>query len=67
MGPAPEVKDQGAKVIAAIASILAVGEEQELAEEEIARLVNGIKDPAGTFYRFTLPVALLNKKVKREE
>jgi F420-non-reducing hydrogenase small subunit len=66
MGPAPEVKDQGAKVIAAIASILAVGEEQELAEEEIARLVNGIKDPAGTFYRFTLPVALLNKKVKRK-
>ncbi|MBA7644502.1 hypothetical protein ES703_52246 [subsurface metagenome] len=31
------------------------------------RLVNGIKDPAGTFYRFTLPVALLNKKMREDK
>ena len=63
MGPPPGVKDQGARMISAIASILAVDEEQELPEEEVERLIEGIKDPAGTFYRFTLPEALLNRKV----
>jgi F420-non-reducing hydrogenase small subunit len=63
MGPPPGVKDQGARMIAAIASILAVNEEQELPEEEVERLIDEIEDPAGTFYRFTLPEALLNRKV----
>jgi len=67
MGPPPGVKDQGARMIAAIASILAVSDEKELPEEEIVRLVNGIKDPVGTFYRFTLPVALLNKKMREDK
>jgi len=64
MGPTAEVKDQGAKMIAAIASILGVSEERELSEGEIAELINRIKDPVGTFYRFTLPTALLNRKVE---
>ena len=67
MGPAPEVKDQGAKIISAIASILAVDEEKKLSEADITRLINEIKDPAGTFYRFTLPVALLNQKAREEK
>jgi len=67
MGPPPGVKDQGSRMIAAIASILAVSDEKELPEEEVVRLVNGIKDPAGTFYRFTLPVALLNKKMREDK
>lgn len=67
MGPPPGVKDQGARMIAAIASILAVSDEKELPEEEVVRLVNEIKDPVGTFYRFTLPVALLNKKMREHK
>jgi len=61
MGPPDGVRDQGARMISAIASILAVSEEKELPEEEVSRFINEVKDPAGTFYRFTLPVALINK------
>jgi F420-non-reducing hydrogenase small subunit len=63
MGPTAEVKDQGAKMISAIASILGVSQEKDLSAEDVAKLIDGIKDPVGTFYRFTLPVALINKKV----
>jgi F420-non-reducing hydrogenase small subunit len=64
MGPPPGVRDQGARMISAIASILGAEQEQDLAEEQVARLVDGVKDPVGTFYRFSLPVALLNKKAR---
>ncbi len=64
MGPTAEVKDQGAKMIAALASILGVDHEKELSGEQIAKLIDGVKDPVGTFYRFTLPVALINRKVR---
>ncbi|MFC1937711.1 hypothetical protein ACFLWY_04065 [Chloroflexota bacterium] len=64
MGPAAEVKDQGAKVIAAIASILGISEEKELSEVELAGLIDSIKDPVGTFYRYTLPTSLLNRKME---
>lgn len=67
MGPAPGVEDQGARMIGAIASILAVEEEKEIGEEEVAQLVDAIKDPAGTFYRFTLPVALINQKIRERK
>lgn len=64
MGPPPGVKDQGARMISAIASILGVEEEGQMSEEEVARIIDGIKDPVGNFYRFTLPTALLNRKVR---
>jgi len=64
MGPTAEVKDQGAKMISAIASILGVENEKDLSEDEVEKLLNQIKDPVGTFYRFTLPVALINRKIK---
>ncbi len=64
MGPTAEVRDQGAKMISAIASLLGVENEKDLSEADVEKLVNQIKDPLGTFYRFTLPVALVNKRVK---
>ena len=64
MGPTAEVKDQGAKMISAIASILGVENEKDLSEDEAEKLLNQIKDPVGTFYRFTLPVALINRRIK---
>ncbi len=64
MGPTVEVRDQGAKMISAIASLLGVENEKDLSEAEVEKLVNQIRDPLGTFYRFTLPVALINKRVK---
>jgi len=66
-GPTDEVKDQGAKAISAIASVLGVKRERDMTEEEVMALISKIKDPAGTFYRFSLPVAFINRKVKKGE
>ena len=67
MGPTAGVRDQGAKMIGAIASILGVGNEKELSDDQIENLMDQIKDPMGTFYRFTLPVASINRIVREKE
>jgi len=56
-GPPAGIVDQGAKLISAIASIY-----QTNGEEDIARMVNEVVDPAGTFYRFGLSDSMLKKK-----
>jgi F420-non-reducing hydrogenase small subunit len=58
MGPTPNVLDYGAKALSAIASILDSDD-----EEEIARLAEEIVDPVGTFYRYSLPSSLLQRRV----
>jgi F420-non-reducing hydrogenase small subunit len=57
-GPPDSVTDPGAKMMSSIASII-----DEKEPEEISRVLEDIVDPAGTFYRFSLPVSLLRKKV----
>lgn len=61
-GPTSGVADQGAKGLSMIASILGLEEEERLTEEDVAKLVDGVADPAGTFYRFSLPSSLLQRK-----
>jgi len=61
-GPVDGVVDQGAKGLSMIASILGVEGEEKMAEEEVKKLVNGLEDPAGTFYRFSLPASLLRRR-----
>ena len=56
-GPPPGVKDQGAKMVSALASIYDVTD-----EEDIVRMVNEVLDPAGTFYRFSLADSTLRRK-----
>jgi len=56
-GPTDQVYDQGAKFLSAFASILDTND-----EEEIRRIVSTIVDPAGTFYRFSLPSSILRRK-----
>ncbi len=57
-GPTPGVTDPGAKMMSAIASII-----DEKEPEEINRIVDEIVDPAGLFYRFSLPVSLIRRKL----
>ncbi len=64
LGPLPNSKDQGSSMLSAIASILGVEEEEKISEEKLKELTEKILDPLGTFYRFTLPVAPLNRKVE---
>jgi F420-non-reducing hydrogenase small subunit len=56
-GPPPGIADQGAKLVSAIASIY-----QGDNEEEIAKMVAEMVDPAGTFYRFGLADSMLKRK-----
>lgn len=63
MGPTPASVDQGAAYLSAIASILGIEEEKELSDEEVSKLVDQIKDPLGTFYRFSLPAGLIRKAI----
>ena len=53
-GPAPDVIDQGARMMSAVASV--VGSDDP---KEIRKIMEGIVDPAGTFYKFSLPASLL--------
>ncbi len=55
-GPPPHVVDQGAAFLSAVASVVDAD-----TEEEAARIVGEIPDPAGTFYRFSLPSSLLHR------
>jgi F420-non-reducing hydrogenase small subunit len=61
-GPPPEVKDMGGKMISALASIVGLEGEKDMSDEEVEKLIDQIDDPAGTFYRFSLPVSLLRRK-----
>jgi len=61
-GPIEGVIDQGAKALSMIASILGLEGEEKMTDKEVEELINGIVDPAGTFYRFSLPASLLRRK-----
>jgi F420-non-reducing hydrogenase small subunit len=67
LGPVPGVKDQGAKMLSALASIMGVDGEVELGEEEVTALVGQVKDPLGTFYRFTLGSSIMGGRIKSDE
>jgi len=58
LGPTDDIIDYGGKALSAMASILDSNDEQE-----IARLLNQIADPAGTFYRYCLPASLLHRSI----
>jgi len=63
-GPAPNSIDQGASMISAIASILGLEDEEDMSDEEVEKLIEQVVDPVGTFYKYGLPTAIINKKVK---
>jgi F420-non-reducing hydrogenase small subunit len=56
-GPTDQVIDQGAKFLSALASIIETDD-----EKEIEKLMETVIDPAGTFYRFSLPSSILRRK-----
>lgn len=63
-GPVDGVEDQGSKMVSLLASILCVDEEEGMSEEEVKQVIDQIVDPAGTFYRFSLPASILKRKVE---
>lgn len=59
-GPPPNVVDQGAKILSAIASHIDTDDPARVEE-----ILDGLLDPAGTFYRFALPSSMLRRSVRR--
>ncbi|MCF8373326.1 MAG: F420-nonreducing hydrogenase [Bacteroidales bacterium] len=57
-GPPADVTDPGAKMMSAIATMIDSDD-----EDEIVEIVNQVADPAGTFYRFSLPGSILRRKI----
>jgi F420-non-reducing hydrogenase small subunit len=65
-GPTPEMLDPGAEAISAIGSVAGASNENDVPSHVMKKAVRSVRDPVGTFYRFTLPNAFLNRAVKDE-
>lgn len=57
-GPPAGVADPGTKMMSAIATMIDANEPGEIQD-----VIDTIDDPAGTFYRFSLPFAILRRKL----
>jgi F420-non-reducing hydrogenase small subunit len=57
-GPPPNAPDPGAKMMSAIGTMIDAND-----PEEINKIIETIVDPAGLFYRFSLPGSILRRKV----
>jgi len=57
-GPTSRVKDQGAKMLSCLAANIAAKD-----DDEIKRILSGIPDPTGTFYRYGLSSSLIRKRI----
>ena len=57
-GPPSTVTDPGAKMMSAIATMIDSDD-----PEEIEKIIDQVVDPAGTFYRFSLPASIIRKTV----
>ncbi len=64
-GKTPNSPDQGAKMISALSSILGVEGEEEMTEEDVDSLIDQVIDPVGTFYKYSLPSAFINRRPLR--
>jgi len=57
-GPPPDSPDPGAKMMSAVATMIDANE-----DVEIDKIIEDIVDPAGTFYRFSLPDSIIRRKL----
>jgi F420-non-reducing hydrogenase small subunit len=66
-GPPEGVFDQGAKMVAALGSIINIGDVKGLSEDEINKKIDSVMDSipdfAGTFYKYSLPGSILKGRV----
>lgn len=66
MGPTSAAKDQGAKAIAALASVIGLENEEQMSDEAVQKLIEQIRDPLGIFHMFSLPCSTLRRRVMAE-
>lgn len=58
-GPMPDVVDMGAKILSTIATMINSED-----EDQIIKVIDKIDDPAGLFYRFSLPASKIRRKIQ---
>ncbi len=67
-GPPEGVLDQGAKMIAALGSVIDIGDPKGLSDDEINlkidAILDSIPDYAGTFYKYSLPGSIVKGKIE---
>jgi F420-non-reducing hydrogenase small subunit len=51
-------------MISALASVLGLDDEEALPDAEVEKLLDDIVDPVGTFYKYGLATALLNRRLE---
>ncbi|HML03380.1 MAG TPA: oxidoreductase [Candidatus Bathyarchaeia archaeon] len=64
-GPCPGEIEQGAAMMSALASIIGIDEEKK-EDYDPQKLIAQIKDPVGTFYRYSLPASIIRRKVMKK-
>jgi F420-non-reducing hydrogenase small subunit len=64
-GPCPNEKEQGAAMLSALSSILGVGGEKD-PTYDAEKLITQIKDPLGTFYKYSLPASSLRRRIMKK-
>ncbi|MGA1975259.1 MAG: oxidoreductase [Conexivisphaerales archaeon] len=60
MGALPHSEDSGAEMMSALASIMELNNENK--EADYTGIFDGLNDPLGTFYTFTLPKSILGRR-----
>ncbi len=63
-GPLEGVEDQGARMLTAVASVLEIGKTGDTdaqLEVMLDKALDGLVDPAGTFYRFSMAHSILHR------
>ena len=58
-GPPTSIPDPGAKMMSAIATII-----DENEPDAIKKVIESNEDPAGTFYRFSVPASIIRRNIK---
>jgi F420-non-reducing hydrogenase small subunit len=66
-GAVPNQPEVGTSMMTALSSILGIDKEPgQYTDEDIVKLMAQIKDPVGTFYMYSLPSSIINRKVKKK-
>lgn len=60
-GPPPDVIDPGMKMMSAIATMVDAKD-----PKDVEKIIEQVEDPAGTFYRFSMPSALLRRNLLKD-
>jgi F420-non-reducing hydrogenase small subunit len=63
-GPCPEAMEQGSAMISALSTVLGLASEKEEGFDPEG-LMRQLKDPVGTFYKYGLPKAIINRRVSK--